>query len=200
MAQSIVDICNSALQKVGAVSIVSLDDNSREARQCKIAYDSNRRSELRKHPWNFAVKRVVLAPESTSPSFDYAYQFPLPSDCLRVLIPPDACLDWAVEGKKILSNTGPILNLRYISDVEDVTQFDPAFYDMLAISLAIDICEAITTSASKTNVLEGMYKEAVSEARRNNAFERLPMNPPADTLWLARNGGAGDRQISFTFP
>ena len=60
MAQSAVDICNSALQKLGAASILSFQDNSREARQCNIAYDSNRRSELRKHDWNFAIKYTHL--------------------------------------------------------------------------------------------------------------------------------------------
>lgn len=186
MAQSIVDCCNSALQKVGAVSILSLSDNTREARQCSIAFDSNRRSELRKHRWNFAVKRAVLAPDADAPAFDYTYQFTLPSDCLKILLPHDYACDWVVEGRKILSNDSAVLNLRYIADITDATQWDPTFYDVLAISLAIDICEPLTNSSAKKNTLEMDYKEVLAEARRNNAFEVLPPEGADDSFWIVR--------------
>ncbi len=186
MAQSIVDCCNSALQKLGAASILNLSDNSLEARQCTIAFDSNRRSELRKHKWNFAVKRKVLAPDTTAPEFDYLYAFTLPSDCLRVLLPQDAYCDWVLEGRKILTNDSDTLNLRYISDVTDITQWDSAFYDLAAISLAIDVCEKVTNSTQKKMTLDQEYKEAVAQARKANAFENLPADGPADSFWLVR--------------
>lgn len=193
MAQTKVDVCNSALQKIGATRILSLADNSREARECNIAYDSNRRDELRKHAWVFAKKRAVLAPDSAAPAFDYAYQFTLPSDCLRVLLPQDSTLDWAVEGRKILTNanskftlltTGtPQLNLTYLADVEDCAQWDPSFYNVMAISLAIDICEPLTNSNQKKQVLLADYKDAIDDSARMNAFEQLPKEPPDDS-WL----------------
>ena len=198
-AQSQTDVCNSALQKVGAASIVDITDNSNEARQCQIAYDSNRRDELRKYPWNFALKRIVLAPDATAPAFGYTYAYTMPSDCLRVLLPRDATLDWVVEGRKILTNfsTSPwdigsgytgatALALKYISDVEDVATFDASFYNILAISLAIDICEKLTNSNQKKQVLMNEYKDAIREARRADAFENLPDEPADDSYWLAR--------------
>jgi len=186
MAQSAVDCCNSALQKVGAASILNLSDNSKEARQCNIAFDSNRRSELRKHRWNFAIKRAALAPDSEAPSFDYTYAFTLPSDCLKVLLPHDYACDWVVEGKKILTNDSDVLNLRYIADITDATQWDPTFYDMLSISLALDICEPLTNSSAKVNTLQALYKDAQAEARRNNAFEVLPPEGADDSFWIVR--------------
>lgn len=192
--QSGVDCCNSALQRVGASSILSLTDNSREARACNQAYDSNRRSELRKHRWNFAIKRVSLAPDIQVPAFDFLYQFSIPSDCLRILPPGDITTDWVREGNKILTNTnmsqvassGIVLNLRYITDVTDASQWDTAFYDMLALAIAVDIVEPLTNSTAKKSVLEKDYADALSEARRNNAFEQGPENPPDDDLWLVR--------------
>lgn len=189
MAQSSVDCCNSALQKLGAASITSLTDNSREARQCSIAYDSNRRSELRKYRWNFATTRAVLAPDADAPAFDYLYQFTLPTDCLRILLPRDADLDWVVEGRKILSNDSSILNLRYVSDVTDVTQWDANFYDLVSISMAMDMCEALTNSTGKKAALEREYADTVAAAKTSNAFERLSAEFPADGFWLARNSG-----------
>lgn len=186
MAQSAVDVCNSALQKLGAVSILSLDDNSREARQCALSYDWKRRSELRNHRWNFATKRVALAPDSAAPISDFTYQFTMPADCLRILRTNDPLQDWVIEGRKILTNVDNPLYLRYIADITDVTQWDAAFYDAMAAALAIDMCEALTNSASKLDRLDRMYKDAIGEARKNNAFESGPVEPPTDSWILAR--------------
>lgn len=208
--QSIVDICNSALQRCGSATIQSLTDNSREARACSVAYDSNRRDELRRHFWKFAMKRVVLAPDSATPASDFTYQFSLPTDCLRVFFPNDAYLDWSVEGRKILTNsaqspfgsysdpnlvqvvttTPPTvsLNLRYVADIIDVTQWDASFYSVMSLALAMDICEVLTNSTSKRQSIKDEYKDAMAEARVADAFESLPTDPPEDGWVLARLG------------
>lgn len=203
MAQSQTDICNSALQRVGAARIMDISDNSREARACAIAYDSNRRSELSKYRWKFAITRAVLAPDATGPAFEYQYAYSLPADCLRILLPTDPYLDWSVEGRKILTNTlqspylgagasgsvapgSPALYLRYIADITDATMFDAAFYDMLGIALAIDLCETLTQSNQKKADLENEYKDALAAARRTNSFETIPTDPPDDSFWLIR--------------
>lgn len=186
MAQSVVDICNSALQRVGASTILSISDNSPEARACSVAYDSNRRDELRRHKWNFAIGRVVLAPDATAPAFDYTYAFTIPTDCLRVLRPSTPGLDWQIEGRKILTNWSNVLNLRYIRDVTDVSQFDSSFYNVIAAALAVDIVEKLTQSNTKKGALVKEYDEAVVAAQRVNAFESGPAEAPDDDWWIAR--------------
>ena len=59
-----VDIANRALQKLGAESIVSLTQDSENARACNLCYEPIRDAELRAHPWNFAIKRASLAADS----------------------------------------------------------------------------------------------------------------------------------------
>lgn len=186
MAQTAVDCCNSALQRVGATTITSLSDNSPEARACSVAYDSNRRDELRKHPWNFAVKRAVLAPDTTAPAFDYTYAFTIPTDCLRVLRPATVGLDWVIEGGKILTNDSDTLYLRYVSDVTDPTLWDPSFYNVVAGALSIDICERLTQSNTKKQMLIQQYEDDVRKARRMNAFEAGPTVAVDDDWWVAR--------------
>lgn len=186
MAQTVVDCCNSALQRVGAASITSLSDNSREARACAVAYDSNRRDEIRKHSWNFAIRRAILAPDTTAPLFDYAYAFTLPSNCIRLLRPATPNLDWQVEGGKILTNDGNTLYIRYLIDVVDPTAWDPSFYNVVAGALAIDICEPLTQSNTKQSLLREKYTEDVRMARRMNAFESGPKDAPDDDWWTAR--------------
>ena len=186
MAQSVVDICNKALQRVGAASITSIADNSREARACAKAYDVCRRDELRKHVWNFAISRAALAADTTAPAFGKAYRFALPADCLRVLLPGGMPIDWVLEGRTILSGNGGPLYLRYVADVTDCTMFDASFYAGLALSIAIDICEPVTQSNTKKQELMSEYKDAMSSARRTDAFESLPAEAVVDAWWLAR--------------
>jgi hypothetical protein len=202
MAQTQTDICNSALQRVGAATIANITDNSREARACAVAYDSNRRSELRKRAWKFAIKRVVLSADANAPAFEFAYAFSLPADCVRVILPKnDPCLDWFIEGRKILTNlsqspylgagaqaaaTGPALYLRYVSDITDCSQFDPNFYDLVSIAMALDICEPLTQSNQKKQLLSAEYKDTAAAAAKANSFEMLPEIPVDDDWWLAR--------------
>lgn len=185
MAQSKIDVCNSALQKLGAVAILDFS-NSKEGRACAIAYDSNRRSELRNHPWLFATKRVRLSADSQAPAFGFAHQFSLPVDCLKVLLPVDSTLDWVVEGGKVLTNTSGPYDLRYTSDVAAEVKWDPLFYDAFAIALAIDLCEVITNSTSQRLDLEQQYKDAISRAKKANAFEQLPQQPSDPSFITAR--------------
>lgn len=197
MAQSIVDACNNALQRLGAARILSLTDNSREARSCNVAYDSNRRGELRKYLWNFAKTRAVLAADSTAPAWGYDYAFTLPTDCLRVILPNDYDLDWQIEGGKILTNSlnspyggaspsGASLSILYVRDETNPAIWDPTFFDLVTIAMAIDMCDDLTQSNTKRQVLQSDYQQAKLEARRANAFETLPAQPADDPWWIAR--------------
>lgn len=219
MAQSQSGIANRALQLVGAGTIMNLTDNTPEARECTRAYDSCRRAEMRKQVWNFAVVRASLAPSSVKPLFDYAYQFPLPTDCLRIVLPNDPYLDWKIEGRKILTNAilspfgfsyaqtqtvlaivpvpltsttttpvqpGAILNLTYVSDVQDPTLFDPLFCELLSASMAKAICERLTQSNQKKADAQAAYRDALDEAKHADAIESLPVDAPDDDWWIAR--------------
>lgn len=186
MAQSIVDCCNDALQMVGAPRIMSMGDNRKEARQCASAWEGCRRSELRAHRWNFAIRRAVLAPDSSAPAFDFTFQFTLPTDCLRILRPSDYALDWVIEGRKILTNSGDKLQLRYIADIENPALWDSLFYDLTAVAVAEAICESVTGSTDKLKILNERRKGLIQEARRTNAFEQMPTSAPEDDYWVAR--------------
>lgn len=198
MGRSVTDIANRALQLLGATSILNLTDNTPEARECTRCYDPCRLAELRVHPWNFAKTRAALAPDAAAPAFGYTYQFTLPTDCLRVLLPNDACLDWKVEGRKILTNSstspfgaalsasGAALYLGYIADVQDPTVFDPLFAECLSARMAAAMCERLTQSNSKKADAKDAYKTAEGDAKQCNAFENTPADPPDDDWLLAR--------------
>ena len=63
---SVVDICNSALNLLGASTISALTDDTKNARLCNQRYEPIRNRIFRSHSWNCLVKRVQLAKDSAS--------------------------------------------------------------------------------------------------------------------------------------
>lgn len=204
MAVSAVDVCNRALQKLGAARIAALAENSPNARDCNAAFTHLRDAELRAHPWNFARFRIQLAANATAPAFGFSNQFTLPADFLRPVLESSADstglgrrssltgrvgVDWQVESNadgelSILTNTADTLNLIYIRVVSDPNRFDPLFVESLAGRMAYELAEKITQSNSKKVAAKDMWKDAIAEARKANAFENQPMEAPEDN-WVS---------------
>ena len=82
-----VSICSNALRRLGDSPITSLSDDTERARLCNALYEPARDSLLRSHAFNFSITRASLAKSATTPAFEFANQFILPTDpfCLRVL-------------------------------------------------------------------------------------------------------------------
>lgn len=194
MATSNVSIANLALQKLGEPTIVSLTEDSRNARSMNACFEAMRDRELRAYAWHFTKKRATLAPSSVAPEFQYTYAFPLPSNYLRLIKFARAGSDWHLEQHEgalaILTNDGNALEIRYQAKVTDPTLFDPIFVDMLACKLAWHCCEQITQSNAKKDALMQEYVYHRAEARRTNAFEVTPPPQPVDDWITARRTGS----------
>lgn len=183
MSTSEVAICNSALAKVGAGRILSLDDNNDRAKLLKEQYYKVRDELLYSHPWNFATARASLAPSADTPLFDWDYQFPLPSDVLRVYGTDLAKTDeWTVEGRNLMCNYDTV-QIKYIKLVTDVNKFTPGFAEVLACKLAADIAYSITQSASLSDMLYKAYEKKLREVRTFDAQEGAGDRVYADS-WL----------------
>ena len=193
-----VDICNLALQRLGARSIAALTEDTTAGRECNRVYEHARDSELRAHPWSFARIRAELAADSTDPLFGYAKQYQLPSDYVRLLparnvannvtvlggIDPN--IDWQIEGRKILTDDTAPLQIVYLKKVTDPNDFDALYQDLLVSRIAMDIAEKVTQSNTKKANAETRYAATKAEAKKANAFERPPQEAPADPWVVAR--------------
>ncbi len=166
---SIVSICNKALSQIGDEGILSLDDERKAARYCKMLYDPCRKFVLRSYPWRFALKRYTLAPLKEKPLFGYDYQFVMPSDCLRIWRVVGN-KDFTVEGGMILYNAD-VFRFIGIYNVTDVILFDSMFEDVLAARLASELAMPLSASPSLRKELAEMYEYRVSKARSASAFE-----------------------------
>jgi hypothetical protein len=195
-----INIANRALQKLGAASITSFNDNSTAGRAMNLAYPIVRDAELRRYLWKFAIVRVNLPPVSTAPiNGIFSLQYQLPAQCLRVLNVGDyspgadtsdyrnrTVADYSIEGSLILTNIGAPLSLRYVQQITDPGKFDSAFAETFAARLAWETCEQVTQSGEKRKLAMTEYKQALMEAVRANALEIPPDFLPDNAWMLAR--------------
>lgn len=172
-----VDICNSALNMIGASNIISLTEDSRAARVCNQRYQFVRDAVFRAHPWNCLIRRTSVAADSDTPAFEFSYQHTLPTDpyCLRVLRPEDPDTVYKVEGRKILSSTTPFKFI-YVARITDPNEYDQLLIEAFAARLAADISYALVNSAALTQSLFAMYEAKLGEARFVDATEGTPDN------------------------
>lgn len=178
-----VDIVNSGLSKIGAEPIMSLDDDSKEARSAKNRFALVRDVVLRMHPWNCATERVELAPLTDTPDFGYDYYFQIPSDCLRILlINPEDNIDYRIEGRMIATDTDAV-ELKYVKRLEDTTLLDPLCAEAIGAYLAWDISYRITQDDSVTNRAWEVFQLILRRAKAIDAQEDPLKSMEAD-LWV----------------
>ncbi|MBA4259155.1 MAG: hypothetical protein C0446_08320 [Chitinophaga sp.] len=173
MASSVVDICNNALVRLGGKTITSLSDGDKTANTCSVIYERTRDTLLRMHLWNFAIKRETLAAETSSPNFEYAYQFPLPSDFIRVKALYNTNQPYKIEGSKLLTDSSTC-ELIYVSKVTDVTKFDPLFTESLTLLLAINLAFPLMGSTTRESSLRSEFKDMLFIAKQVDGQDDTP--------------------------
>mgnify|MGYP001306034644 FL=1 len=161
---SIVDINNAALNQLGASTILSLTEDSKNARICNARYTQIRDSVFRSHPWNCLQKRLELSSSTTTPAWGYSFQYDLPGDCLRLLRILDYDSDHKVEGRSILSNNSS-MKILYVSRVTDPNQYDELLRETLAAAIAADIAYAITSNNTTQQNMINLYQNKLRDAR-----------------------------------
>ncbi|WP_304679895.1 hypothetical protein [uncultured Desulfovibrio sp.] len=202
MTISQISIWNRALGFLGTRNVASERENTPEALQCRLYWDSARRQVLRDFPWSFAQRRVWLArlplPEGFEREFRFAYA--LPDDCLKVhevrhegIAPRPFSLarnmaDAAGSGAFLATDAARAL-LLYTGDVRNSRLFDDLFAHMLSRKLAALIAvPLLKNNSQKVGELEKLYTESLPQARQATASERRESAP--DDAWLTARQGA----------
>ena len=176
-------IINTAMIRLGEEPIVALDEDTRAAKIARGMWDISRAACLRDHPWNFAVTEAQLnSPYSElevqegailEPSVfiahEFRYVFQLPADCLRLLSVYHTP-EYKKQGRLVMTNN-PQCRVRYIRDVQDETEFDANFADVLASRLASDFGYAVTKSQSTADSNYQIYQQKLKMARHVDATE-----------------------------
>jgi hypothetical protein len=176
MASSVVGICNGALNQLGATTILSLTEDSKNARLCNSRYTQVRDAVFRSHPWNCLQVRLELPQSTTTPTWGFKFQFDLPGDCLRLLKILDYDSNYKVEGRAILSNN-ETMKILYISRIEDPAQYDELLRETLSAALGADIAYAITSNNTTSQNMLVTYQEKLKDARFVDSTEGQNVSP-----------------------
>ncbi len=189
------DVMNRALSKLGDARITDPTEDSEAAILLNNMFDTLRDAELRANSWNFSIKRASLAALVTTPQ-DYSYEYQIPGDCLRVLMVGDTYpgysltnyrsmpeSEYQIENKKILTNMGAPLKIRYAAQITNTGDWDPLFVEYFACCLAFEAAPKLANSNSDKQLLAEERRDALVRALRADAIE----NPPeliADDSWV----------------
>lgn len=196
MSASDISICSNALLMLGAQPINSLDEDLDRARIAANLYPNVRDDVLRSHPWNCAIKRVILSPEATAPLYDFPYQFRLPADWLRTLQVgenyPGYGQDYLCEGRMILTHE-PHLKLRYLFRNDDVSTWDSMLVHVMTLAMAARMAYAITQSAALEQTRLQELQMALKAARSVDGQDDPPQTLGGSPLLLSRFGGSSWR-------
>lgn len=189
-----IEICNSALVRLGAHTIESFSDDTVESNVCDQIYERVRNAILVAHPWNFAVKRVTLSKLSSDPAWGYDNEFNLPSDCLRVLGTRYDSTIYKIEGRKIVSNVETI-DLLYIFKETLTGNYSPNFREVLEKKLALELGYHLVQNSQQQQLLRDEYLLALADARSFDSQEGFPDSVVTDTFLDSRINGADFGEI-----
>ena len=182
--------------------------DNKASRLVEDSYENHRDLMLQDHPWNFAIDRASIVKESTTPLFDFNFEYAYPDGttpadkpyALRILRINDDLLwswgylnawiqepgfhRWKSEGRKILTNFDTPLEVRYIGRIVDSTQMDAMFKDLLSQKLSMEWAEALTGSPSVDDKSERRFIRKLGEARSIDGQEGIP-DPITTTSWVS---------------
>jgi hypothetical protein len=186
------EICNLALQNVGANSIDSLNEGTPEANACVVRYDTTRKALLEMNPWNFATKRILLAATSVSPLYGFSKQYVLPADYIRLvstkeeevggavmspisptLLPDDYRIEIAQDGNRVLLSADDVKSIRYVFDQTDESKFSATFVELFARLLGANIAYRVTNSKSMKELELRIFKAELTTSLASDAAQTV---------------------------
>jgi hypothetical protein len=194
---SVVEICNLALNHIGAKTISSIDEASEIARRCKLIYEPLRDAVLRDHAWNFATASEQLAVlNETLPGWLFLYA--QPSNCINVrrVFNTIAVANPANQDFKILlspdTKTKSIAaNLEaswceFTYKVTDPNVFDPKFIEALSYRMGASLAQPLAGNILLGQALLQMSVAITEKAVLQNAREGSQQKPIFSSLIEAR--------------
>lgn len=182
---TVTEILNRALALIGHSRVTSIDETSEAGTHLRDLYPECRASLIAAHPWNFATRRSVLAPDSSSAGWGWTYKFRKPQPAapfgawLRTVgiwedqaqtKPANDIEDES--GYWILANVDR-LYMRSIHDIEDPNRMSAHFREALSAKLAAELSLVITNSQALQDRAASRASEALALARYRDIADAL---------------------------
>jgi hypothetical protein len=190
-----VTLCNDALARLGEMAIMSLSDQTAEARLCKRYLQVTVREVLRDGVWRCARRRAVLPALAEKPVFGWAEQFELPGDFVRLVelggkrVGMSDCPFFEIEGSRLLMNCG-VAHVVYVRDVlmegdPGMVCMEPLLARACAVALARKLVFSLQMDAKYVPLLTQEYDNALRDARSANTRDGFQRPVPSlyERLW-----------------
>lgn len=190
------DILNMASLFLGAKRSISVTELTNIAEEMQAAYRLVRDNLMRSYNWECCIKSDVLALKRTDKGSERPYVYELPSDCLKIISLNGRQTgysgvervegfnpEYKIRGHELYTRQPPALQAEYCYRNTDITSYDACFCKVLALDLAIAVCDRITNSTSKLETLTKQRRDALDDALRSNALE-IPVRPKVTGNWL----------------
>ena len=179
-----INICSTALIKLGAKSISSFEEGTVEAEVASKMYPLVRDALLSSYPWNFAVCQKKLNRLNVVPIADFQYAYALPNDFLRVISAGNgtrgAGIEYRILENHIHTNSTEAL-LTYIFRPEEAN-FPPFFYEALVAKLAAEMCLPLTENTAMAQELLKRAESIIASARLTDSQQATPKRVEDFTL------------------
>lgn len=178
-------ICNQALVFLGVKAAETPQEVTKRANLVINAYPAARDGVTRRVPWNCARKREQLTADAAAPAFQWDFQYALPDDFIRMVEEPDSdWSSWAIEGGKLLSDTGPTFDALYIGRLDDATLIDPLLAEAIALAIAVKVGPVLkpddaVAAARCHKLLDEKIRAAALASSQENSVREWDMD-----LWL----------------
>jgi hypothetical protein len=169
--RSRIDVWNGALDMIEEQPLSSDQDTSFSGRWLQRNYAQKRDYMLGRYYWKFARKRVVLAPDTVTPAWDWQYRYLLPADCIRI-VPPTYDGSWngtpipyEEEEGYLLCDQPTSLRLRYVARIEEEGLWSNDFVAVMELYLALTMAHRMTGKQSFVERLKQDLTDTINEVK-----------------------------------
>lgn len=208
-----IDICNRALAEVGEDPIGDLNENSNEARVCKLFFDSCRDRLLEEAHWPFATRLIKLTKLSDDvEGWAVAYAYPADCSTLQYVIPHqmvqcdvadfrDANIPYRLYGDDD-GNTLIVADIEeayavYTTKSVNISLYPSSFVEALVLSLASKLATPIIRGREGMQInrdLKAQYEDAKRMAIANQMNQQNPRQHTSELIRAYRRDNLRDQQ------
>jgi hypothetical protein len=188
MALNSIELCSSALIKLGADAISSFEDGTAEARVASRLYPLVRDALLSAHPWSFATKQAELTQLASAPVTDFAHAYQLPNDFLNALSAGGngrgRGFVYQVMNRQLHTNAASVV-LTYIFRPSE-GDFPAYFVAALVTRLAAEFCLPLTEDTGRADRFTRLAEDELKLAKLVDSQQDTPPKVEDFTLVEAR--------------
>ena len=180
------DIINKALFTIGADSIASFNDNTREAKIAKLEYETTVVSALSTGNYRFSMKQALLVKNATVPILFFKYKHDLPTDFLKLVNTHPFGIDYEVLENKFIHSDYLKLSINYCYRIPNES-FPALFQEYLRLIFVSKFAESLEgdTRLSISSLQQAqLIQKQLEELKLSNSRKKYYVDNSLSNAWL----------------